>query len=183
MNNQYCYIIFTVIIIVTICSPPVCAESAEYWCEKGIDLHDLEMFPEALEAFNQAIEINPYNDDYWFWKGATLYDLELYDEALEALKLGLEVDPTDPNLWQRIGLSLINLNRNVEAITAFDNAIDNAEGIDEVAANGWNGKGNALLSLGRYEEALIAYDITLNIDPNREHVISLRNSIINDLMN
>lgn len=183
MNNRNSYIFVALIVAITICSPSVFAESAEEWYEKGVELYDLENYTEALEAFNHAIEIDPNDDGFWYRKGLTLYKLEMYDEALVALKQGLEIDPSNSNIWQIIGLTLNYLNRYDEAIDAFDNAIDNAGGDDTIIANGWNGKGIALYDLGRNEDALIAFDITLKIDPERENVISLRDSIIEDLMN
>lgn len=183
MNNRNCHIFVALIVALTMCSPSVFAESAEDWYEKGVELYDLENYSEALEAFNHAIEINPNDDGFWYYKGLSLFNLKMYDEALVALKQGLEIKPSNSNIWQIIGLSLDNLNRYDEAIEAFDSAIDNAGGDETIIANGWNGKGIALYDQGKNKEALIAFDITLKIDPEREHVISLRDSIIEDLMN
>ena len=45
------------------------------WYNKGVALHELKRFAEALDAYNKALEISPDNAKILFSKGMVLKNL------------------------------------------------------------------------------------------------------------
>lgn len=45
------------------------AETAREWFDKGMDLTDVGMYEEALEAYDRALELNPNDAIAWNNKG------------------------------------------------------------------------------------------------------------------
>ncbi|MDG1543958.1 MAG: tetratricopeptide repeat protein [archaeon] len=61
---------------------------------KGNILYALDRPEEALEAFEKALELNPYVVDTWVNKGTVLWKaMEMRDEALSAFDKALEINP------------------------------------------------------------------------------------------
>lgn len=50
-------------------------------------------YPEALEAYNSAIQLAKYPEDVWFKKSLVLKNMELFKEAESALEQVLRLDP------------------------------------------------------------------------------------------
>ena len=63
------------------------------WNYKGKALLADKRYEDALNAFNQAIEIKADFADGWFNKGRTHYELKQYKEALDAYNKVLEIKP------------------------------------------------------------------------------------------
>ncbi|MHB8280911.1 MAG: tetratricopeptide repeat protein, partial [Candidatus Humimicrobiaceae bacterium] len=53
------------------------------WISKGLALHRLGKYDEAIKSFNKAIRINPENGRAWISKGGVLDNLGKYDEAIK----------------------------------------------------------------------------------------------------
>jgi len=48
---------------------------AEAWTNKGLALAQQEKYNEALQAFDEAIELNPEYAKAWYYKGVALQQL------------------------------------------------------------------------------------------------------------
>ncbi|MBR8841025.1 MAG: tetratricopeptide repeat protein [Stigonema ocellatum SAG 48.90 = DSM 106950] len=105
---------------------------------KGNALIDKERYPEAIAAYDKALELKPDRVSAWFNKGFALYYLKRYPEALAAYDKALEFQPNDDNLWYNkaccyalqgnVDLALENLrvaiNLNIECIETAKNDSD-----------------------------------------------------------
>jgi tetratricopeptide (TPR) repeat protein len=131
------------------------------WYNKGIALYDQGKYDEAIQAFDEAIEINPQNANAWSTKGAALCQQDKNDEAIQAFDEAIEINPQNADTWNNKGTALASLGKYDEAIQAFDEAIE----LDPKYAYAWYGKGNALVNLGKYDEAIKAYDKAIEINP------------------
>ena len=129
-------------------------ELARVWFNKGRDLDDLGEYDEAIEAYDEAIRLNPNYAKAWFNKGLSLDDLGKYDEAVKAYDEAIRLDPNNAAMaWNNKGISLDDLGKYDEAIEAYDEAIK----LDPNYATAWNNKGIALRKLDRTEEAEAAF--------------------------
>ncbi len=139
-------------------------ELARVWLNKGVALDDLGKYDEAIEAYDEAIRLNPNYAKAWFNKGLSLDDLGKYDEAAKAYDEAIRLDPNNATKpWFNKGLALDELGEYDEAVKAYDEAIR----LDpNNAAKAWFTKGLALDELGEYDEAVKAYDEAIKIDPN-----------------
>jgi len=66
-------------------------------------------YKDALESFNQALEINPKDDITISEKGAALINLGKHEEALESFNQALEINPKDDIALSWKGFALIIL--------------------------------------------------------------------------
>ena len=57
-------------------------ELSDAWHSKGMSLHNLERYEEAIACYNEAIKIDPKEADTWIEKGNSLANLEKYDESI-----------------------------------------------------------------------------------------------------
>lgn len=133
-----------------------------YYCYRGDIILDSEQPSEALDTFQQAINLNSQSVCGWLGKAQALYGLERYRAAFAAYD---RIDRLKPNLvatWQGRGEVLYRLERFEAANTAYNKTLkmqpDNAEV--------WNRKGKALYKLELYREALAAQEEALKFKPD-----------------
>ncbi len=128
--------------------------TSEHWVEKGQQLQSTESYEDALDALNNAIDVDPQNAMAWLSKAQILGpNLGRYNESLEACDKAIEIDPENPDSWRLKGLILMNLGRDEEALVAFEEAIE----LDPQNGYAWYVKGNLLRYLGREGEAEEAF--------------------------
>ncbi|MCF3606344.1 tetratricopeptide repeat protein [Planktothrix agardhii 1033] len=73
----------------------------------------------ALFFYNQAIELNPDNDQIYYKLGQTLMQLERYEDAINAYSKSIQINPDFPWSYNSLGEVLIKLERWEEAIAAY----------------------------------------------------------------
>ena len=59
-----------------------------------------------MEAFEEAIEINPHNSYAWSNKGAAFGNLNKFDEAIKAYDKAIEINPHNSLAWNNKGVAL-----------------------------------------------------------------------------
>jgi tetratricopeptide (TPR) repeat protein len=119
-------------------------------------------YTEILDAYEQALQLDPTDAYTYTLKGDTLYDLERYEEALVAYERSIQLDPENPYTYIFQGHALDELERYEEALAAYEQAIR----LDPKYATAYKGKGDALYELKRYKEALVAYNRYIQLNPN-----------------
>jgi len=72
-------------------------------CVKGGILDGLGRYSEALECWDNVLEINPLSDAGWFNKGMTLKNLKRYNEADRCFNKALDINPKYDNAWAAKG--------------------------------------------------------------------------------
>lgn len=84
--------------------------------------HDFE---QALDAYTQALTLDPTIDYVWFQKGRTLAVLDRYKEALAAFEAAAAAEPDDllPLILCWRGEMLLTLDRLEEALAAYNHAL------------------------------------------------------------
>jgi len=134
-------------------------------------------YEEALEALNQALEINPKDDIALSRKGAALGNLGKYEEALDVFNQALEINPKNDYALSSKGIALINLDKDEEALEAFNKALEiNLK--DDYALSR---KAIALGNIGKYEEALEAFNKALEINPKDDYTLSKKGIALGNL--
>jgi tetratricopeptide (TPR) repeat protein len=131
----------------------------ESWPEKE------EYYNQAIEAYLQAMALNPKNTYPYTNMGMTLNSLGRASEALEAYRKAVVIDPEFAEAHNGIGNSLDILGRADEALEAYGQAID----IDPKFAHSYNGKGNVLADLGHKAEAIEAYQKFIDLADKEEN--------------
>ena len=136
-------------------------KTREQWLDEGNNLHNLQHYQEALEAYDQAIEQDPHFADAYDGRGDALYSLNRYQEALAAYERAIQLDPNYAHAYEDKGNLLYDLKHYHEALAAYERAIQ----LDSSSAVSFNGKGDALYYLNHFQEALLAYERAIQLDP------------------
>ena len=141
-----------------------------YYCYRGDRILDSEQPNEALNTFQQAIELNSKSVCGWLGKAQALYGLERYRAALAAYDRIERLKPNLVETWQGRGEVLYRLERFEAANTAYNKTLKLQPNNAEV----WNRKGKALYKLELYREALAAQDKALELQPDYATALSDR---------
>ena len=146
---------------------------AQEWFKEGLALINLGRYEEAINSFDNAIELNPDYHKAWYNRGSALRYLERDKEALTSYDKAVEIKPDDYKAWSHRGNTLDVLGREVEAIVSFDKALQ----INPDFHYALNNRGFVYEQMREYEKALSDYEQVLAIDPddtiarnNRERV-------------
>ncbi len=140
--------------------------SVEGWELRGSALLSLGRKEDALQSYDQALQLDPTRRALRFNHGSALVGLHRYEEALQDFNLALGLDPQFKEAHYGRGLMLFSLGRFGEAIQAFDGVLN----LDPQYEQAPYTRSLALALLGRHEEALQAYDRVLSFDPQNKEV-------------
>ena len=137
-------------------------KSHQAMCQKAIALvkSDSGKNDEAIQAYNQVVELGPENVTVWNNIGYLYHKTGRSDDALNAFSNAIKKDPNDPVSWYGLGNVYAGTGRLDEAIGCYRKAIQfNASYIPP-----WVKLGDVLLRQNRNEDALYAYMRTVEMD-------------------
>ncbi|NES23569.1 MAG: tetratricopeptide repeat protein [Symploca sp. SIO3E6] len=129
---------------------------------RGETFFDLKRYEQALDAYQQAVEIKPGYAEAWQGQGNTLSQLQQYEEALEAYDQAIQIQPDYLEAWNSRGEALAQLQRYEEAIDAFDAALT----IESDSLEAWQGRGDVQIKLQQYSAAIASFDQALELQPD-----------------
>src|SRR5712692_9006991 len=129
-------------------------------CQEGDQLLRQQHYSQALQAYEEALRIDPRNFHAWNGKGTALYHQGNYKKALEAYQRATEIDPESAVVWISAGLALNRLQRYQQALVHFERALT----IEPHNVAAWNGKAGAQLDMNMPSEALTSYEQALTHD-------------------
>lgn len=89
------------------------------WNSMGVALYERGRYEEALQAFDEAIRLDPEHVDAWTMRGLTLADLSNYDEAIQSYDEAIRLDPKHSGAWYGKSMALRILGRIPEADAAY----------------------------------------------------------------
>jgi len=98
-------------------------QTAKEWYDKGIALHKQGNYPEAINAFDQAIKFDSDHANAWTMKGNAIGRLGNYAEAINAFDQAIKINPNHENAWYNKGYTLSQLGNYAKAINAFDEVL------------------------------------------------------------
>lgn len=139
----------------------------QVWISKASLLEGLGQYEDVLKAYDRAIKLAPGKDYLLRNKADILCKLDQLEMAIEYIDQSLEKNPADKESWYRKGNLLVQLGRYQEAIGAYDNAIANDDGFQNMAHKAWHGKALAYEGLGQAVEAKKCYQMEKNAERDR----------------
>lgn len=93
------------------------------WLDLGHVLRKKKKFPEAIDAYARAAELDAGNPEAFFYWGILLYDLGRYDGAVEAYGHLLRLSPDNGAGYQGRAEALRRLDRAQEALADYERAV------------------------------------------------------------
>jgi tetratricopeptide (TPR) repeat protein len=121
---------------------------------------DLGRTKEAIQAYQNAIELAPEQISPWNNLGNLYRKLEQHEEALAAFQKAIEQNATDVVSWNGLGDLYHILGRNDDAIYAYLKATE----LSPDFAPSWSGLGTSYICEGRLDDALVAHQKALEIN-------------------
>ncbi len=138
--------------------------SLKAWAYFGIGYcyGELKSHAKAIEAYIQAIRIDPDYAAAYCNLGIIYYNLGLYKDAIEAYKQAIRIDPDDANSHYNLGLAYGQLDLDEDAIEAYKQAIC----IDPDYSNAYSGLGASYVAFGLYKYAIEAFKQAIRLEPD-----------------
>lgn len=130
-------------------------------------------FSQAAEQADAAVDIDPSDPAMWSTDIALHSFAEDYSAALEASDRALTYHPKNAEIHRMRGSVLLNLNRDLEAIEAFNTAIELVDSADTQARSDLLGSiGDTYHRLNQREKSVEAYEQALELNPGNLMVMN-----------
>lgn len=140
---------------------PVPLVDANAWIRQGLASNAAGRYQEALDAFLQAVVIDPTNSFALFNLGTTSALLGRYREAAGYLKEAVRIAPDLLPAWSNLGAMYNHLEQPAEALAAFRQVLRLQPGNTDAHYQA----ALALLALGKRDEACAEYEALRSIAP------------------
>jgi tetratricopeptide (TPR) repeat protein len=126
------------------------------WIRLGNVFDKQERNREAVQAYQQAVEIDPENARNWATLGDSYFKMGSFEEARSAYQQSIELDPGDGWSFSNLALTLVSLGQCEAAIPLYQKSIELLEQ-DQDKAVSWNRLGNVYRKLNDYDRAVAAF--------------------------
>ena len=128
---------------------------------RGIALHKLQRFDEAILSFDEAIRLRPDYAAAFCNKGVALQGLRLSTEAVSCYRQAIALSPDFAVAHANLGTALCDLGQPSVAYGHYTRAV----ALKPQEAGFRYNLGNGLMALGRLTEALDSYQAAIDLDP------------------
>lgn len=127
----------------------------------GVNQVALCRYDQAVAVLDQAVKINPDNQDAWYNLAFANASLSENIQAESAFVKAIEKGPESSTLWFQYGKVLNKLGKHEDAVKALRKVVE-SEPRNAVA---WNIIGNSSVALSKSDDAIDAYKKALTTDP------------------
>jgi len=142
--------------------PPAVFRTSEVYVAEGEQYARQKQYDKAVDAYLQAIRLNPGSAEAHQGLGATYHNMGRPAEALEPLRIAVRLDPQNAVAHLNLGITLGALRRPDEAL----GELNEAKRLRPDSARVHNEIGNVLhSSFGRIDDALASYQQARALDP------------------
>lgn len=135
--------------------------SDDAWHSLGIAYGKAGYSAKAIEAYQQALRINPDVADAWFGLGIAYTRTGQFAKAIGAYQQVLRINPEYAEAWVILGIAYEKIGQSTKAAEAFQQALR----INPEDAEAWGFLGNAYEKVGKSDKAIEAYQHALRINP------------------
>lgn len=135
------------------------------WYNLGLGYYyaDPKQYTKAIEAYQQAIRINPDYADTWYDIGNAYLVTKQYTKAIEAYQQAIRINPDYASTWYNLGLAYADTNQDANAIEAYQQAVR----INPKFAEAWFNLGITYKVSGQAGKVIEVYKRLKAIDPDR----------------
>jgi tetratricopeptide (TPR) repeat protein len=163
------------ILLLALMASAQCQQTAEYWLNKGNLAFDEKDYYPAINAYEEAISIDPNNIEAWNQIGSAYSAERKPDKAIEAYETAIQIDPNCSKCWKNKAIVLLNqgnlkLDMNtgdgISEFEAANAAFKEAIRVNSTDVIAWLGYGKSFHALSNYDAAIEAYDEAIALDPN-----------------
>ncbi|NBQ88364.1 MAG: tetratricopeptide repeat protein, partial [Betaproteobacteria bacterium] len=142
-------------------STPPNVAAAEAWFQTGLNAHQHGDFPNAEQAYRQALALLPGHVGALHLLGVLAAQAGHLEPAITLMTRASAIDPSDFSILNNLGNTLVRAQKFEDALKCLDAALRLRPEAAQLHIN----RGNALSGLQRYVVALAAYDEALAVEP------------------
>lgn len=159
--------------------PSDALDEAQKYNQQGIELMKLGDYSEAVEAFQQALEIYPNSEKIYSNLGIALGHDSRFDEAVVAFQGALEINPQNWETYNNLGIALGSQEKYDQAIAAFEEAIV----LNPDAPMSYHNSAVAYIKQEKWEEAMTSLEAAQEryADLGQTEVVELIDQVLSDL--
>ncbi|NET41317.1 tetratricopeptide repeat protein [Okeania sp. SIO2B3] len=129
--------------------------------ELGEKFLEQQQWDKAVNAYHQAIKLNPNFSWSYYKLGQALTKLQKWDEAITAYRQAIKLNPDFPWSYHNLGNALIKLEKYSEAVVAYRQILK----INPDSYWDYNKLGEALVNVGEFEQAIVSYQTAIQLKP------------------
>src|SRR5260370_15833157 len=139
---------------------------------QGVENYKEKRYPEALSAYEEAIQLDSNNSGAYVGKGDCLRQLGNYRLAILAYEQAISIDPSNSSAYVGSGYTLLELGEYSRASLAYVQAIR----LNPKNASAYNVAGQTLYSQRRFREALQAFDDAIRLAQEDNNIAGFHNN-------
>ncbi len=133
---------------------------AELEFNRGNFLMGLRKIEEAIKAYSDVIELNPYYSAAYNNRGVVYVDIGEYNRAINDFNTAIELNSNDFFAYNNRGNTYSDIGKFDKAIEDFNTAIN----LKPDYSNAYNSRGNAFRQKGEIEKALKDLDTAISLN-------------------
>lgn len=160
-------------------SPNESLEEAQKYNQQGIELMRLGDYAEAVEAFQQALEIYPNSEKIYSNLGIALGHDSRFEEAASAFEEALKINPQNWETYNNLGIALGSQEKYDQALAAFQEAIN----LNPDAPMSYHNSAVAYIKQEQWQEAITFLEAAQERYANlgQTEVVELIDRVLSDL--
>lgn len=130
--------------------------------EQGEERYFDEEYREAIDLFDEAIELDPEYKEAYLFRGNCYQALREYDRALEEYARAIEIDPEYGRAYRNRGNAYNKREEYEKAIEEYDKAVELNPDSEYAVSN----RGTVYFNVGEYERAKEDYTRAIELNPD-----------------
>ncbi len=143
---------------------------AEEFFEQAYEYQEVQDYSNAIQAYSQAIEVDPDHSEAYYHRGWCYQQLEAYSRAIEDYSRTLAIDPKHLHALFSRGWVQNELEDYASAIMDFTEVIQNDA--NDTFGEAYYYRGNAYYYRGFYEGAIADYHRAVKLDSDNAHIVN-----------
>jgi tetratricopeptide (TPR) repeat protein len=141
---------------------PSSLRDSKSFFRRGTDYIDKQQYDQAIDAFTQAIRLDPKYADAYKDRGGTYYRKGEHDRAIQDYSQALKLSPNDAEVYNKRGLAYYHKGE-------YDRAVQDYAQVLRLNPNdpaAYNNRGLAYNSKKEYDRAIQDFGQALKLNPN-----------------
>lgn len=128
---------------------------------KGAQYLEQGFYPDAVEAFSKAVDLDPQNENNYFNRGLALSSMADYDQAIKDFSKVIELNPSNGLANMYRGLQYFQNEQFDQGLRDFNQAI----ALNPQNPEAYFYRGKIYQEKKDYPRALKEYDLVIGLDP------------------
>ena len=158
---------------------PICGpleQLKDQYRMRGINYWKMGAYAKAVDAHQQAINIDPNFKEAHYNLGITYWNMKEYAKAIAAYRQAVEIDPNFRDAYYNLGTTYLQQKQYSKAVDTYQQAID----IDPNFRDAYYSLGLTYFKMDKFQKAREALEEVLRLDSNYQAARELLEKVNGD---